>query len=196
MAKYVKIIAKWKGSPRLLTRTFYFNISGTLEDLAYTILDLYEADFGHLFCFTDAEKVDYVTDMENSDHLKMANYRLDEIALGTKRTIDFTYDYGENYVFTVKVGTKLKKIEGQKICYPIKGKGCRIINDNSGLLYCYLKGWEINPEEAQYFDVPENRERFLRDLTIEEMEEDLFHEDDDIDDATNIDYSIYETEEQ
>ena len=109
----------------MLNRTFYFNISANLQDLAFTLLDLFDVDYGHPYSFTDACRTDYVTGTPRkySDDKGLQDYRIDQIILGQKRTIYLTYDYEENYVFTVKIGNALKKIEGDLICHPLKGKG-------------------------------------------------------------------------
>ncbi len=188
MAEYIKTIAKWKDCPRLLNRTFYFNISANLQDLAFTVLDLFNVDYGHPYSFRDASRTDYVagTPRKYSDNKGLQDYRIDQISLGPKRTIYLAYDYGENYVFTVKIGNALKKIEGNLICHPIKGKGLGIVEDNSGLLYTYLKGIQINPRD---------KETFIRDLSKEEMEHRLRHNRD-IPVAKKIDFHAYEPEDE
>ena len=171
---------KWKGHPKVLSRQFYFNINANLEDLTNTINDLIEAGYEHLYGITDCKR-NFYTDIPGADGLDSSRYRLDQLPYDNKRTLEYTYDFGEDYEFILKIGTAQKEIEGNHICHPIKGYGIGIIEDDISALYDRI----MSPREF------EDSEEYTRELSVEEMECSLGHERN-VKEVKDIDESFYE----
>ncbi len=180
MAKYVKVSARLDECPDCLNRTFLFNIEGTLQDLCDAISYLIGATFEHPYEIQDPYFHYWTEEMlagNDDDFLHLLNlqeYRLDQIDLYSNRTLYYCYDFGENYLFKLHIGTRLFEKEGDLIAIPVKGYGVSIFEDNKDGLLDYYQYRKLPKEEYPWnYKMTRNSNGFFRELTVKEMTKSL-----------------------
>lgn len=198
MAKYVKISVRWNDYPKCLNRTFLFNINGTLRDLADAISYLIGATFEHPYEIKDRNCEYGLSEgyYDLGDTFLLDDYRLDEVDLMNNRTLYYWYDFGDDYIFKIHVGTKLFEKEGNQIAIPLKGYGVCIFEDDRMGLLDYCDNVELSEEEIPWnYKMTDNRDDFFRELTIQEMTKSIsdLGSVDPIDEE-DIDFSFYTNE--
>ncbi len=157
MLKHLKMKASLKGYEKQLNRTFLIQENIDLNLFANIVL----ASFGVEFCHYWEVYVDrrhfYPADFLEEDGIGEAaiDYTLYDFDLTRGRTLTLTYDFGENYQFTIRV---LKEDVDFPLAVPyvfLEANGDTIFEDNRCLLEYFLDNGSF-PDDVIPYDLPED----------------------------------------
>ena len=158
-----------------------------VSDLAYIVLSLFKADGSHLFeiekmygrkdyfsereIYTIKNKVYY--DFNDDDEQRDAKeYTLNQLDLEENSKLQLWYDFGDDWIFTIKLEEISERDENIEYPIAIKGKGYGIIDDCGGpfgLMEIIQNGeieeiWGVSEEEMKIFDLQEANDELEEDI--------------------------------
>lgn len=174
-AKYKYIFrVKVKRLEKFITREIAIPKSMSLGDLGVAIILAFNGDCSHLFQFT-IDKRRYVVDPSESyfgEPEDMFKTNLYDIDWNPKKKYTFTYDFGDNYEFSVQFVKEVSDTGN----YPIevlKGKGYGIWEDN----HYYLDLYYMDPDTlVENWDGDEVKVKDLIEFDPDECELDEINE--------------------
>lgn len=127
-----------------LYRIIEFNVNNDIDELAFTILSIFNTLSYHLYRFIDDDTT-YQCEIgiENAlipEEDIPSKYRIISHLNIRTNTFKMVYDYGENYVFNIQIVGLINKDKFTTIPNVIDGRGYGISEDNHYLLEEYLNG--------------------------------------------------------
>lgn len=144
---YYKLKISLKNYENKLNRTILFNYDNDLDELAFTIISIFNTQARHLYKFEDD-----VNEYECKISLLEANtmnypevgFDTTSVTLEQLETKDdkftMTYDFGENYKFVIEILEFIESNEKYTVSKVIDGIGYGIIEDERDVLERYLDG--------------------------------------------------------
>ena len=170
VTSYYLLKIRWVCFPRLLNRTVLFRTNGSFVQLDRVMRFVIGADTDHLSCFEDESGtiasftgfgIDKEDDVCDNSYAKKT---LKWVSLNSKDEFFYTYDFGDNYRFRIKVEYETVEKPGNELAYVIKGKGQGIWEDEIGALYDLLSGGKVEEDEEEYSDRAKSIEEFAIDI--------------------------------
>lgn len=171
VSSYYLLKIRWVCFPRLLNRTVLFRTNGSFAQLDRVMRFVIGADIDHLSCFEDKAGtlasftglgIDKEDDVCDNSYAKKT---LKWVSLNSKDEFFYTYDFGDNYRFKIKVAYDTVDKPGNELAYVIKGKGQGIWEDEIGALYDLLSGGKV--EEREDEDEYSNRAKSIEEFAID-----------------------------
>lgn len=130
-----------------LNRTILFNYNNDLDDLAYTILSIFNTLASHLYMFKDdKDKYECEISLFNAEEMgypdvgKSTFYVTLDMLNMKNNKFKMIYDFGDNYEFVIEILELVELDEIFRIPRVIDGKGYGIIEDGKHILEDYLNG--------------------------------------------------------
>lgn len=151
MNQYYKLKISLVDFEDRLNRVILFNAENDLDDLAFTVLSIFNTASYHLYMFKD-QKNKYECDMSISEAKEMGYpdigiytylVTIDKLVLKDNSFL-MTYDFGENYQFKIEILEKVFLNQYFKISKVLNGVGYGIAEDDHYGLERYLKGEELD----------------------------------------------------
>ncbi len=145
--EYYKLKISLQDYEDKLNRVILFNAENDLDELAFTILSIFNSLAYHLYLFSDTKhKYECEISYIESERLGYLNKNLSTFAVTIDSLIldnnkfEMIYDFGEDYTFLIEVLEKIESKDYYKISKVIDGVGYGIYEDNKYLLEEYLNG--------------------------------------------------------
>ena len=149
--KYYKLKISLSEYEDKLNRTILFNYNSDLDDLAYTILSIFNTLASHLYMFKDdKDKYECEISLLNAEEMgypdvgKSTFYVTLDMLKMKNNKFTMTYDFGDNYEFVIEILELVELDEIFRIPRVIDGKGYGIVEDGKHILEDYFNG---NPLE-------------------------------------------------
>lgn len=149
--KYYKLKISLSEYEDKLNRTILFNYNSDLDDLAYTILSIFNTLASHLYMFKDdKDKYECELSLLNAEEMgypdvgKSTFYVTLDMLKMKNNKFTMTYDFGDNYEFVIEILELVELDEIFRIPRVIDGKGYGIVEDGKHILEDYFNG---NPLE-------------------------------------------------
>ena len=149
--KYYKLKISLSEYEDKLNRTILFNYNSDLDDLAYTILSIFNTLASHLYMFKDdKDKYECEISLLNAEEMgypdvgKSTFYVTLDMLKMKNNKFKMTYDFGDNYEFVIEILELVELDEIFRIPRVIDGKGYGIVEDGKHILEDYFNG---NPLE-------------------------------------------------
>jgi len=129
----MKITAR--GYSTKLHRTILIPAIATVADLAYTIMSVMKATDGHLYHIVYNHEIydcniNTNDDIYEDEKIDATTTLLYSLELDEKSKLKMTYDFGDDWVFEIKVNKVTKIDPNEKYPKVIKGKGYGIFENN------------------------------------------------------------------
>jgi len=145
--KYYRLKISLNNYEDKLNRTILFKQDNDLDELAFTILSIFNTTSSHLYMFEDdLNKYECEISLREAEEMKYQDIglgtllvTLDKLQIKHNKFV-MTYDFGENYEFIIEVIEQIELKEIYKIPRVIGGVGYGIIEDGKSLLENYLEG--------------------------------------------------------
>lgn len=145
--KYYKIKISLENYEDRLNRTILFRENGTLDDLAFTIISIFNTYAYHLFKFEDDENkyeceisVFEAEIMNYPDVGKNTFFITLDMIIAKDNKFVMTYDFGADYRFVIEIIDLNQYKDRFFIPRVIDGVGYGIIEDDKDSLIDYLEG--------------------------------------------------------
>ena len=144
---YYKLKISLKDYEDRLNRTILFKSSNNLDELAFTILSIFNTMAYHLYKFED-DKNTYECEMSLREAEEMGYpdkgidawlVTLEDLEM-KDNTFIMTYDFGDNYKFVIEILEQIELKEIFRIARVIDGVGYGIVEDGRDILEDYLDG--------------------------------------------------------
>lgn len=129
-----KIKVTLKGFEKKIKRTFLVNDNIKIEDFCIAIINSMNGGLDHLYQLKYKDTYYICSYMEKNypNEIKMNSLRLGKLLLDEKDKLELVYDFGDNWIFNIKVDKVLSGHNPKKIEL-IDGLGCGIEEDCGGI---------------------------------------------------------------
>ncbi len=135
--KYYKLKISLKNYEDKLNRTIMFRENNDLNELAFTILSIFNTLAYHLYCFNDKiNKYECEISLIEAEEMGYPDkgmdcwlVTIDKLHLDNNK-FTMTYDFGENYEFVIEVLGEEERNGKYKIPEVIDGTGYGIVEDD------------------------------------------------------------------
>ena len=183
--KYYKLKISLNNYEDRLNRTILFRHDNDLDELAFTILSIFNTYAYHLYMFEDdttkyeceislreAEEMNYPD--KGKETMFVTIYQLNI----KNNKFMMTYDFGDEYEFVIEVLEQVELNETNRIPKVIDGVGYGILEDNKSILEDYLDGVELEyplffkktgrskVTDFNYFNLEECNKRLKREISL------------------------------
>lgn len=145
--KYYKLKISLENYEEKLNRTILFNCDNDLDELAFTVLSIFNTLAYHMYMFEDDSKT-YECEISLRE-AERSGYEdkgidtwlvtLDNLDMKNNKFI-MTYDFGENYKFVIEILEQVELKERYIISRVIDGVGYGIVENDKQRLEDYLNG--------------------------------------------------------
>lgn len=172
MHKYYKLKIYLENYEDRLFRTILFNYNKDLDELAFTILSIFNTASYHLYSFQDDKKI-YMCKLgiDNSfDPTKdtpTEGFIIDDLFIKNNKFI-MLYDFGETYVFIIEITDIIEEPKLLHIARVIDGRGYGIAEDQHHELDCFLNGEPCYKQVTFFYKGKFNVEHDFEDFNIED----------------------------
>ena len=145
--KYYKLKISLNNYEDRLNRTILFKYNEDLDQLAFTILSIFNTLASHLYKFEDdSKKYECEISLEEAEEMGYPDkgidtflVTLDQLEMRDNKFM-MTYDFGENYQFIIEVLEQIELCEIYRIPRVIDGVEYGIVEDGKSILEDYLDG--------------------------------------------------------
>lgn len=145
--KYYKLKISLNNYEDRLNRTILFKHDNDLDELAFTILSIFNTLAYHLYKFEDdSKKYECEIGLREAEEMCYPDkgidtwlVTLDQLDIKNNKFM-MTYDFGENYEFVIEVIEQIELKEIYRIPRVIDGVGYGIVEDGKFILEDYLDG--------------------------------------------------------
>lgn len=181
--KYYKLKISLDNYEDKLNRTILFNSDNDLDELAFTVLSIFNTLAYHLYMFEDDSETFEceisLMEAERSGYPDKGfdtwQVTLDNLEMKNNKFI-MTYDFGENYKFIIEVLDLFELKERYTIPKVLDGVGYGIVEDDKQSLEDYLDGKTLNNNlllvkrgrctllDFNSFDIEECNKKLKRDI--------------------------------
>ena len=145
--KYFKLKILLNNYEDRLNRTILFKYDNELDELAFTVLSIFNTLAYHLYKFEDdANKYECEISLREAEEMGYPDkgidtclVTLDKLEMKNNKFM-MTYDLGENYEFVIEILEQFELKEIYRIPRVIDGVGYGIVEDGKSILEDYLDG--------------------------------------------------------
>lgn len=129
-----KITVTLKGFEKRIKRKFLINDNLKMENFCRAIIVSMNGELDHLYSlkYKDIYYICMYMDKTDFNEVKMNNLRIGKLLLDEKDKLELIYDFGDNWVFKIKVDKVMDGHNGKNIEL-IDGIGCGIAEDCGGI---------------------------------------------------------------
>lgn len=144
---YYKLKISLQDYEEKLNRTILFKYDNDLDELAFTVLSIFNTMAYHLYMFKDEKdkfecEISLMAAEENGDSdtgFYTYGVTIDQLELRDNKFI-MIYDFGESYTFEIEILGQVELKEIYRIPRVVDGVGYGIVEDGRWLLEDYLDG--------------------------------------------------------
>ena len=145
--KYYKLKISLNNYEDRLNRTILFKHNNDLDELAFTILSIFNTLACHLYKFEDdSKKYECEISLREAEEMGYPDkgintwlVTLDQLDIKDDKFM-MTYDFGENYEFVIEILEQIELKEIYRIPRVVDGVGYGIVEDGKFILEAYLDG--------------------------------------------------------
>lgn len=180
MYEYYKLNISLDKQDNKLYRTILFNPNNDLDELAFTVLSIFNTASYHLYSFSDKRntymcELGIIDSYEPDKDKPTENVTIDSLKISNNH-FTMEYDFGDQYVFNIRILERVKEPKLFHIARVIDGKGYGIAEDQHYELDKYLNGEECDYPVTFFYKGRFNVTHDFNDFQIDKCNKKLYRE--------------------